>query len=54
MKKTYIQPQTIVFSINIKGYLLTTSTVRVSTESYDEDNMTDLSRRKSLWDYNEE
>ena len=53
MKKTYIQPQTIVFSIKIKGYLLTTSTVEVSNESYDE-GMTDLSRRKSLWDYNEE
>jgi hypothetical protein len=54
MKKTYIQPQTIVFSIKIKGNLLTTSTVRVSTESYDEGNMTDLSRRNSLWDDNEE
>lgn len=54
MKKIYIQPQTKVFAINMKEYLLVTSNVSVSTESYDEGNMTDLSRRNSLWDDDEE
>ena len=54
MKKIYIQPQTMVFAINIKDYILTTSNVSVSNEVYEDDSMTDLSRRKGLWDDDDE
>ena len=54
MKKIYIQPQTEVFAINMKEHLLVASNVNVSSDNYEEGNMTDLSRRNSLWDDDEE
>jgi len=54
MKKTYIQPCTELFAIAVKQTLLTTSTIEVKSQNYNED-MTDLSRRgNSSWDDEEE
>ena len=46
MKKTYITPETKVYVIAAQHQLLagSTTSVGVSSESYDEGNMTDLSR----------
>lgn len=54
MKKTYIKPNTIQVVIAITHPLLTASTVEVKSENYDNETMTDLSRRgNGLWDEEE-
>ena len=53
MKKTYIQPQTQIVKVNI-CHMLAASTVNVSSENYEEGNMTDLvkeNRGYNIWDY---
>lgn len=52
MKKTYIQPQTLMVVINTSKHMLTTSSIEVSSEIYTDD-MTDLVKEQnsnSLWD----
>ena len=54
MKKTYIKPNTVQVVIAITHPLLTASTVEVKRENYDNETMTDLSRRvNGLWDEEE-
>ena len=53
MKKTYIQPQTLIIKISLHSHLMNTSTIGVSSDNYDEGNMTDLVKEQNsinLWD----
>lgn len=52
MKKAYISPETKTFRIET-AQMVMVSTVDVKSENYDEDTMTDLSRKSSLWDEEE-
>ncbi len=53
MKKTYIQPNTELYKIASMQTLLTASTLEVKSANYNEI-MTDLSRRGSSWDDDDE
>jgi hypothetical protein len=53
MKKQYIQPQMSVVEVKTIGNLMIGSTVEVSSDSYQEGQMEDLSR-ESVWGNEEE
>jgi len=53
MKKQYIQPQMSVVEVKPIGNLMIGSTVEVSSDSYQEGQMEDLSR-ESVWGNNED
>lgn len=52
MKRIYIQPEMLVFTMNMTHHLLSMS-VDVSSEAYSEDNMTDLAR-ENCFDFDDE
>ena len=55
MKKTYIQPHTLIVKISLHSHLMSTSTIEVYSDEYDEENMTDLVKeqtwpKNSVWE----
>lgn len=51
MKKAYISPETKTFRMEIAQMVMgSTESLYVKSEEYDENTMTDLSRRSSIWD----
>lgn len=53
MKKIYVKPVVNHYEVKVNQMLMA-SKVEVSSESYSEDGFTDLARKNSIWDEDDE